>query len=138
MTNWKMPEWMRETWDAIGWNAGITTAIMNSGDNDLRKRRDCNLLRGNQPGTQFLIRFVRSIRKHRLLFTPAERDEREKRIADLEAKLAEVCERDNTRVDLEVELHRANDKNKALEAEVDGLRVRLHLGRRYSTEGGLR
>lgn len=70
MTDWKMPEWLRNILDYFGWVAWP------------------NMDRIEE--YRILVKFVTKARDHSLLLTPSERDANDKRIAELEAEVGRL------------------------------------------------
>ncbi len=70
MTDWKMPEWMRD----VFWDAGYADyAFIES----YYKRKSTDI---PNPLSEHIVKLITSTREHRLLSTPTERDANDKRL----------------------------------------------------------
>ena len=111
MTDWKMPEWLIEMWDAIGLHSRVSSPEM--------LETYMNMEYFQHPVGYYQIKMLERLRKHNLLSTPSERDAQNKRIAELEARLK--IEGDHPFPEGYDALDMANDRIKILKAEVERL-----------------
>ena len=80
MTDWKMPEWMREIVKYYGLYGAYIEAIETCNNSELQVEPQAG-------GFTYLVSWLNDLRRERLLLTPTERDENNKRIAELEAEV---------------------------------------------------